>query len=105
MWHVIDLKQMVADQSLFFQTFPVILTFIYALGYSYTTVDYLRKILFTHSEIIYVSATMSIIVNYGTLFTAQNIPTKQGAHNVMKCKYIETSERYRTSVFLQSIKD
>lgn len=39
------------------------------LGYSCAIVDYLRQILFNHSKIIYVSATMSVIDNHGTLFT------------------------------------
>lgn len=45
----------------------------FGLSYSCTIVDYPRKILFNGSKIIYVSATMSIIDNYGALFTAQSI--------------------------------
>lgn len=56
----------------------------FTLSYSGMVADYLRKILFNHSKIIYVSATMSIIDNYGTLFTAQTISAKQVIHNVMK---------------------
>lgn len=49
----------------------------FTLIYSCTDVDYLRKILFKRSKIIYVSATMSVIDNYGTLFTAQTNSAKQ----------------------------
>lgn len=35
---------------------------------------------------------MSIIDNYDTLFTAQNISAKQDAHNAVKNKYAEVSE-------------
>lgn len=66
MWLISE--QMVADQPLLFQTFPPY-SHSFILGYSCTIVDYLRKILFNHLKIIYVSETVSVIDKHGTLFT------------------------------------
>lgn len=69
-------------------------TNIYTLIYSYPIADYLRKVLFNHSKIVYVSAAMSIIDNYGTLFTAQNISAKLDNHSAVKSKSTEAWERW-----------
>lgn len=71
-----------------------ILTLIYTLSYSCIIVDYLRKFLLNQSKIISVSATMSIIDNYSTLLTAQNISAKQNTYNVMKEKYTDGCEEW-----------
>lgn len=67
---------------------------IYTLSYSCIIVDYLRKFLLNQSKIISVSATMSIIDNYSTLLTAQNISAKQNTYNVMKEKYTDGWEEW-----------
>lgn len=75
----------------------------FVLSYSCTIVDYLRKILFNCCKIIYVFATMSIIDNYGSLFTAQSI-CQTSYHNVMKTS-TQRWERDQTLDSLARIKD
>lgn len=49
----------------------------------------MRTVPFNHSKIVYVSATMNIIDNYGTLFTDQNISAKQDNHDAVKNIFTE----------------